>query len=58
LRETNLSLKAISKDKEITTREHFHYSQSFFTGQASSYPFARIKKPGDNPLPVPAQRLK
>ena len=33
--ETNLSLKAISKDKEITTREHFLNSQSFFTGQAS-----------------------
>ena len=31
------SLKAISKDKEITTHEHFHNSQSFFTGQASFY---------------------
>src|SRR5258708_35931489 len=36
--ETSLSLKVISKDKEITTREHFHYSQSFFTGQASVSP--------------------
>ncbi len=39
---TSLSLKAISKDKEITTREHFHYSQSFFTGQASVPPLLQV----------------
>ena len=40
---TRYSLKAISKDKEITTHEHFHNSQSFFTGQASFYPFKNKK---------------
>jgi hypothetical protein len=28
---------------KITTREHFHYSQSFFTGQASAPPLLQVR---------------
>ena len=57
LKEPATHSKQFPKIKKLLRMSTSITSQSFFTGQASFYPF-RIKKPGDNPLPIPAQRLQ
>src|SRR5207342_2723726 len=55
---TSLSLKVISKDQKLLRVSTSLLSKLLHRTGASSTPLTGQNQPGDNPLPVPAQRLK